>query len=170
VTEVERRSEPPPSDAAGRTAPCVVVRLDARAADVAGLPDLGWIPAETARRVAFASSTATLAEDGGIALGLALVEGRLVTLVGLGGVGPRAPIVLCARPDGDLIALAVDTIVSSGRFDLGAEGETVQLGDEIATRIDVDALVQRLEAAFWIADAVPERLSIVPRSRTPGAK
>lgn len=169
TTRYTRPPEPEPGAISGPPAPgsaCIVVRFDAASAQEAGLPALAWIPATTARRVAFASATTTLGASGGVSLGLAHVEGRLLTLVAIGKTGPRAPVVLCARPEADVVALAVDRIVASGRFD-DADAGTVIVGDERAFALDVVALTARLEAAFWIADATPERSSLVPRSRRP---
>ncbi len=162
-------AEPEPGAISGPPAPGsagVVIRLDAVAAREARLPALGWIPAAVARRVAFASATTTLGAAGGISLGLALVEGRLVTLVGCGPIGPRAPLVLCARPDADIFALAVESIVASGRFDDAGDGDIIAAGERVA-ELDLTAISVRLEAAFWIADATPARASLMPRSRKP---
>lgn len=160
-------AEPAPGAISGPPVPGsagVVVRLDGDAAREAGVPAIAWIPAEIARRVAFASTTTTLGSTRGISLGLALVEGRLLTLVGFGAVGPRPPVVLCARPDADVYALAVATIVASGRFDDADDGGVVAAGEHVA-ELDLSAITVRLEAAFWIADAMPERASLIPRSR-----
>ncbi len=159
----------PPDPSSGPPVPVsagIVVRLDPAAARAAGVPAIAWIAAEIARRVAFASSTTTLAAASGIALGLALVEGRLLTLVGFGPVGPRAPIVLCARSDAEVFALAVTRIEASGRFDDAGDGR-IHFAGERVDELDLAAITTRLEAAFWIADGAPERVSMVPRSRKP---
>jgi len=153
-------SEPPAPGSAG-----VIVRIDARTAEAAGVPETAWLPATIVRRVALASSTTTLGTSSGISLGLALVEGRLLTLVGFGVTGPRAPVVLCTQGEGDMLALAVETIVASGRFDdVGDEG-AVRFIDKIVWPLDLASVMARLEAAFWIEDATPPRLSLLPRSR-----
>jgi hypothetical protein len=162
-----RPPEPEPGAISGPPAPGsagLVVRFDEDAARAAGVPALAWIPATTARRVAHASSTTTLGESNGISLGLAHVEGRLLTLVAFGKTEPHAPVVLCARPEADLLAVAVTQIVASGRFDDADDG-AVMVSGERAAALDVVAITSRLEAAFWIADATPERASIVPRSK-----
>lgn len=162
-------ADPEPGAISGPPAPGsagVVIRFDAAAAREAGVPAVAWVPAATARRVAFASATTTLGQAGGISLGLALVEGRLLTLVGFGPIGPRAPVVLCARPEADVFALAVATIVASGRFDDADDGGIV-VGDERVAELDLGAITVRLEAAFWIADGADSRASSIPRSRKP---
>lgn len=155
-------SAPAPEGSAG-----VVVRFDAEAARVARFPRTAWIPASIARRVAFAATTTTLGVAGGITLGLALVEGRLLTLVGFGPIGPRPAVVLCTRGETDGFAFAVEEVVASGLFDDARGEDVIALAGEPIDRLDLDAVIARLEAAFWIADATPERLSLVPRSRKP---
>lgn len=186
-TSYAREPEPEPGAISGPPAPGsagIIVRFDEQAARAAQVPRLAWIPATIARRVAFASATTTLGTSGGISLGLAHVEGRLLTMLAFGETGPHAPVVICARPEADMVALAVSQIVASGRFDDADPGPAVPaaadgsverggergviIGDERAARLDVDAITSRLESALWIADATPERTSLVPRSRRPG--
>lgn len=148
-------SEPPAPGSAG-----LIVRL--REAGPRGPSAATWIPATVAQRVALASATTLLGVSGGVALGLALSEGRLLTLIAFGRVAPRAPIVICARPDGDVFALAVAAIVASGRFDDVGEDGAVSAFGETAAAIDLPAILGSLEAAFWIAEPASDRLSLVP--------
>jgi hypothetical protein len=168
VIEAGPGAEAAPSGAPLARVGGIVVRFDAQAAEAAGLPGLAWIPAALARRVGAASATITLGSTAGISLGLALVEGRLTTLVGLGTVAARPSVVVVSRPDGEPWALAVSELVQSGRLDV-ADGEehAILLEGAKVARLDVDAMTTRLEAAFWIADPAPERLSLIPRSRRP---
>jgi hypothetical protein len=143
----------------------VVVRFDAVAADGVGLAALAFLPAEVARRVALASGAIALGGAPPLALGLALVEGRLLTLVAVGAVEARGPIVICERPEGGAFALGVQGIVGTGVFDGGDEGVHVDGG--FAPLLDVVELLQRIEAAVWVTRAPRSPSSLPPPSPPP---
>lgn len=143
----------------------VVVAFDAPAADAVGLAALAFLPAQVARRVALASGAIALGGAPPLALGLALVEGRLLTLIAVGSVEARGPIVICERPDGGAFALGVLSIVGTGVFDGGDDGVRFEGG--FAPRLDVVELLQRIESAVWITRAPRSPSSLPPPSPAP---
>ncbi len=140
----------------------VVVRFDPAAADAVGVAALSFLPADVARRAAHASGATVLGGSPPLALGLALVEGRLLTLVSIGTVEARGAVVVCDRPDGGAFALGVLAIVGSGLFE--SEGDGVRVGREVARPLDVLELLRRIEAAVWVTRAPRSPSSSLPPS------
>lgn len=142
-----------------------MVRFDAVAADAVGLAALAFLPADVARRVALSSGAIALGGAPPLALGLGLVEGRLLTLVTVGAVEARGPVVICERPEGGSFALGVHAIVATGVFDGGDDGVHVEGG--FAPRLDVVELLQRIESAVWVTRAPRSPSSLPPPSPPP---
>ncbi len=138
----DHRGEP------GGEARGVIVRFDDLAALEVGLPGRVFLPVEIVRRLAFASSTLALGGASPLTLGLALVEGRLLTHVALGELRQDGPVVVCDRPELEPFALGVLEIVATGVFDASDEG-VLGFGDPIPT-LDVADLFERIEPGVWL--------------------
>jgi hypothetical protein len=144
----------------------VVVRFDAAAAQALGRSPLAFLPVASARRMAFASSAVHLGGAPPLALGLALVEGRLLTLVAVGEIAPRGPVVVCERAEGEPFALGVEEVVASGLFPASAGGV---LGFDAAPLppFDVEVLLTQLESAVWLQRTDRPPSSMPPSHRSP---
>lgn len=127
----------------------VVLRLDGPGAEALGLPSLAFLPAAIARRVALAAATIELGGAPPLLVGLAAIEGRVVTVIGVGALRPRGAVVLCERPGAEPIALAVDEVVTSGVLPLRGASVEVPGGRGLARELHLAALVARVEEAVW---------------------
>jgi hypothetical protein len=132
-----------PADASG-----VVVRFDPIAAEAAGIPSLAFVDAGVARRVALATAALDLGGAAPLRVGIALVEGRVLTSIAVGDVAPRGPVVVCERPGGEPVALAVRAVVASGVL-ARSGGEILAPGGGAARALDVAALLAHIEGAVW---------------------
>lgn len=144
----------------------LVVRFDAQAADAVGLASLAFLPASVARRVGVTSAIVTLGGSPPVRLGLAVVDGRLLTLLAIGPVEAHGPAVICDRPGAEPLALAVAAVVASGVFDAVDDGVHVPGG--VAPEMHLAPLLDRIEAAVWVQRAGRAPSSAPPpSSRSP---
>lgn len=140
----------------------LVVRFDAQAADEVGLASLAFLPASVARRVGLTTAVVALGGTSPVRLGLGVVDGRLHTLLAIGPVAPRGPVVICDRPGTEPIALAVADVVASGVFEVVEDGVHVPGG--VAPELHLAPLLDRIEAAVWVQRAGRPPSSLPPPS------
>lgn len=138
---------------------------------------LGFIPAEVARRLTAVASLTPVPGARPPALGIALADGAVVTVLRVGQAGPeRRPAyapgddwlvpgadcaVLC-QVGGFDVALTGAVVVATGVFDEAAGHEGVLWRGEVVPVLDVRALYAQAEAATWAARAV--HASAAPRA------
>jgi hypothetical protein len=132
-----------------------------------------FVPADVATRLGPLSTVTEIAGVRDPALGIALTDGRVVTVLALAGERSRAeeprggaregrayrerPVpgsdraVFCDL-DGEIVALTGGEVVATGLFEPD-EGDGVLWRGERVPRLDVRALYAQAEAAIWAARA-----------------
>lgn len=139
-----------------------------------------FIPIDVALEVAALSAVTEIAGMCAPAIGIALAEGRVVTVLAVGDAGERGaapaeryrsgqdwPVpgsdraVLCDL-GGEVVALTGGEVLATGFFDAEEAGDGVVWRGEHVPRLDVRALYARAEAAIWAARAARHREEIMP--------
>ena len=110
-----------------------------------------FVSANVAARVAQLGPLSKVAGLPSPAAGIAVADGRVVTVVRLGDDRASRVAVLC-EVDGDLLALAGTTIVATGWFE-PAQGGVLHDGARIA-ELDVRGIYGELESALWASRAL----------------
>jgi hypothetical protein len=111
----------------------------------------GLVSASAASRVAQLGPISPVAGLPLPATGIAVADGRVVTVVKLGDDRGSRVAILC-EVDGDPIALAGAAIVATGWFD-PAPGGVVHAG-ALVQELDVRAIYGELESALWASRAL----------------
>lgn len=146
--------------------------------DADGERRLAFIPAEVALRLSTLSALTEVPGTKPPAIGIALADGALVTVLGVGDAGPPSnrqgdwPLpgakqaVIC-RLGGVEIAVVGGTVIATGLFEGAPNG--VRYRGELATTLDVRALYAEAEAALWSTRAAyaRARVSEPPSLRAP---
>jgi hypothetical protein len=100
-----------------------------------------FVPAAVALRVV---RRPIITKIPGATLGMASIDGRIVTVIELAPGGEQ--LVLCATAGEDIGVSGMD-VLSSGLFE--REGEHVRFGDDLVATLDVDAALHRAESQLY---------------------
>lgn len=112
---------------------------------------LAFVPASVASSVVQLGPIADVPGLPPPALGVALAEGRVATVISLSATNTASTAVLCDI-DGDLVAFVADEIVAVGSFPTSPGG--VMYGATHVAELDARGLYAELEGTLWAARAV----------------